>query len=85
MLTSYVKPAQHFVTCTNQDVVYGAGYMARDKEPIVFQVAPPNHCTSRIGLLFRLTANSGADAIAALGVDRCGSAFDANLRFLAEA
>jgi hypothetical protein len=38
MLTSYVSPDQHFVTCTNQDVVYGAGYMALDKEPIVFQV-----------------------------------------------
>jgi len=38
MLTSYITPDQHFVTCTNQDVVYGAGYMALDKEPIVFQV-----------------------------------------------
>src|SRR6476659_6182544 len=38
MLTSYIRPDQHFVTCTNQDVVYGAGYMALDKEPIVFQV-----------------------------------------------
>src|SRR5437764_10415717 len=38
MLTSYIKPDQHFVTCTNQDVVYGAGYMALDKEPNVFQV-----------------------------------------------
>src|SRR4051794_34866503 len=38
MLTSYIAPVQHFVTCTNQDVVYGAGYMPLDKEPIVFQV-----------------------------------------------
>ncbi len=38
MLTSYIRPDQTFVTCTNQDVVYGAGYMALDKEPIVFQV-----------------------------------------------
>jgi len=38
MLTSYISPDQTFVTCTNQDVVYGAGYMALDKEPIVFQV-----------------------------------------------
>src|SRR6476619_692939 len=38
MLTNYIKPDQHFVTCTNQDVVYGAGFMALDKEPIVFQV-----------------------------------------------
>jgi hypothetical protein len=38
MLTGYIDPGQTFVTCTNQDVVYGAGYMALDKEPIVFQV-----------------------------------------------
>src|SRR6516164_1942794 len=38
MLTNYIRPDQTFVTCTNQDVVYGAGYMALDKEPIVFQV-----------------------------------------------
>jgi len=38
MLTNYVSPDQTFVTCTNQDVVYGAGFMALDKEPIVFQV-----------------------------------------------
>jgi hypothetical protein len=38
MLTNYVSPDQTFVTCTNQDVVYGADYMALDKEPIVFQV-----------------------------------------------
>jgi len=38
MLTSYISPAEHFVTCPNQDVVYGFGGMALDKEPIVFQV-----------------------------------------------
>ena len=38
MLTGYVSPEEHLVTCPNQDVVYGAGYMALDKEPIVFQV-----------------------------------------------
>jgi len=38
MLTDYIKPEQTFVTCPNQDVVYGAGYFALDKEPIVFQV-----------------------------------------------
>src|SRR5258708_10871724 len=37
MLTNYISPDQTFVTCTNQDVVYGAGYLALDKEPIVFQ------------------------------------------------
>ena len=31
MLTDYVKPEQTFVTCPNQDVVYGAGYFALDK------------------------------------------------------
>ena len=38
MLTGYISPDEHFVTCPNQDVVYGAGYFALDKEPIVFQV-----------------------------------------------
>jgi hypothetical protein len=34
----YVAADEHFVTCPNQDVVYGTGYFALDKEPIVFQV-----------------------------------------------
>ena len=38
MLTSYISPEEHFVTCPNQDVVYGSGFFALDKEPIVFQV-----------------------------------------------
>ena len=38
MLTTYVKPEQTFVTCPNQDVVYGAGYFALENEPVVFQV-----------------------------------------------
>jgi hypothetical protein len=38
MLTDYIKPDQTFVACPNQDVAYGAGYFALDKEPTVFQV-----------------------------------------------
>jgi hypothetical protein len=38
MLNDYIKPEQTFVACPNQDVVYGAGYFALDKEPVVFQV-----------------------------------------------
>ncbi|MBI5582272.1 MAG: DUF1254 domain-containing protein [Deltaproteobacteria bacterium] len=38
MLTDYIKPEQTFVACPNQDVAYGAGYFALDKEPAVFQV-----------------------------------------------
>jgi hypothetical protein len=38
MLNDYIKPDQTFVACPNQDVAYGAGYFALDKEPIVFQV-----------------------------------------------
>jgi hypothetical protein len=39
MLTNYVSPEQRFVTCTNQDVVYGFGFCDNlDKQPIVFQV-----------------------------------------------
>jgi hypothetical protein len=39
MLTNYVSPEQRFVTCTNQDVVYGFGFCDNlDHQPIVFQV-----------------------------------------------
>jgi hypothetical protein len=38
MLTDYIKPEQNFVVCPNQDVIYGAGFFAVDKEPTVFQV-----------------------------------------------
>ena len=38
MLTDYIKPMQSFVTCPNQDVVYGLGYYALDDEPVVIQV-----------------------------------------------
>ncbi len=38
MLTDYIDPAETFVACPNQDVVYGSGFYALDKEPVVFQV-----------------------------------------------
>ena len=38
MLTGYISADQTFITCPNQDVAYGAGFMTLDKEPIVFQV-----------------------------------------------
>ena len=38
MLNDYVKPEQTFVACPNQDVAYGAGFAALDKEPMVIQV-----------------------------------------------
>jgi hypothetical protein len=38
MLTDYIAPDQKFVTCPNQDTVYGAGYMSLDKQPVVVQV-----------------------------------------------
>src|SRR5262245_48121857 len=38
MLSDYIKPEQNFVACPNQDVVYGAGFFALDKDPVVFQV-----------------------------------------------
>ena len=38
MLTDYVKPDQTFIVCPNQDVAYGAGFTALDKEPTVVQV-----------------------------------------------
>lgn len=38
MLTNYVSPEETFVTCPNQDVVYGGGFFSLNKEPVVFQV-----------------------------------------------
>ena len=38
MLTNYIKPDQTFIVCPNQDVAYGAGFTALDKEPTVIQV-----------------------------------------------
>ena len=38
MLTDYVKPEETFIVCPNQDVVYGTGFAALDKEPTVVQV-----------------------------------------------
>ena len=38
MLTGYIKPDETFIICPNQDVVYGGGFTALDKEPTVFQV-----------------------------------------------
>lgn len=38
MLTNYIEPDQTFIVCPNQDVTYGAGFTALDKEPTVVQV-----------------------------------------------
>lgn len=38
MLHNYIDPGQTFVTCPNQDVVYGLGFFALDEEPVVIQV-----------------------------------------------
>jgi hypothetical protein len=38
MLHDYISPDQSFIVCPNQDVVYGGGFAALDKEPMVFQV-----------------------------------------------
>ena len=38
MLTDYIEPEQTFIVCPNQDVTYGAGFTALDKEPTVVQV-----------------------------------------------
>ncbi len=38
MLVDYVDPGETFVTCPNQDVVYGNGFFALDAEPVVIQV-----------------------------------------------
>ena len=38
MLTDYISPEQRSVACPNQDVVYGAGFVALDISPVVIQV-----------------------------------------------
>jgi len=38
MLTDYISPDQRFVTCSNQDVVYGFGFAALNESPVIYQV-----------------------------------------------
>jgi hypothetical protein len=38
MLHDYIAPDETFVTCPNQDVVYGLGFFSLDEEPVVIQV-----------------------------------------------
>jgi hypothetical protein len=38
MLHDYIEPAERWVACPNQDVVYGAGIAALDEGPVVVQV-----------------------------------------------
>jgi hypothetical protein len=38
MLYDYIDSAERFVTCPNQDTVYGAGFMTLDSQPVVVQV-----------------------------------------------
>ncbi|HEY4009782.1 MAG TPA: DUF1254 domain-containing protein [Acidobacteriaceae bacterium] len=38
MLSDYVEPAERWVACPNQDVVYGASIVALDQSPVVIQV-----------------------------------------------
>jgi hypothetical protein len=38
MLSDYIDPSQSFVTCPNQDVVYGLGFFSLDEEPVILQV-----------------------------------------------
>jgi hypothetical protein len=38
MLTDYIEESERFVTCPNQDTVYGAGYQRLDKTPVIVQV-----------------------------------------------
>src|SRR5215468_3098255 len=38
MLSDYIDPGETFVTCPNQDVVYGLGFFSLDEEPVIVQV-----------------------------------------------
>jgi hypothetical protein len=49
MLTDYINENQRFVTCPNQDTVYGAGYQRLDTKPVVIQVVPNGNSVRRNG------------------------------------
>src|SRR6516225_4973090 len=38
MLTDYISADERFVTCPNQDTVYGAGFQRLDSKPVIVQV-----------------------------------------------
>jgi hypothetical protein len=38
MLTDYIDEKERFVTCPNQDTVYGAGFQRFDSKPVIVQV-----------------------------------------------
>jgi len=38
MLTDYINEKERFVTCPNQDTVYGAGFQRLDSKPVIVQV-----------------------------------------------
>jgi len=38
MLTDYIEESERFVTCPNQDTVYGAGFQRLDSRPVIVQV-----------------------------------------------
>lgn len=38
MLNDYIEPAERFIACPNQDVVYGLGFFSLDEQPVVVQV-----------------------------------------------
>jgi hypothetical protein len=38
MLTDYIDEKERFVTCPNQDTVYGAGFQRLDSKPVIVQV-----------------------------------------------
>jgi hypothetical protein len=38
MLTDYIDEKERFVTCPNQDTVYGAGYQRLNSKPVIIQV-----------------------------------------------
>jgi hypothetical protein len=38
MLTDYITANQRVIACSNQDVVYGPGFLPLDKEPFVIQI-----------------------------------------------
>ena len=62
MLTDYIDEKERFVTCPNQDTVYGAGYQRLDSKPVVVQIPD---CGDRFWLI--QTADARTESFCSMG------------------
>ena len=59
MLTDYIDAGERFVTCPNQDTVYGAGFQRLDSKPVVVQVPDFRERSNREYIPFRMVKGFG--------------------------